>query len=212
MADAGTIISNAISFYDGVDPDDADNALRRVRLLNFLQHIYDYVWNYRTWQWTYAETTITVGAGDDFVTLPDDYAEMSPSGRLTLQRTSYHEISPLKMHRLRKEGPGSLLNVFSIYGGNINIPSAVSGSTIFDIFYRVRPEALTDDSTALVIPDRYANLVLLPGLIFRTQEGKNDARSTWKEQFQAGLSQMASLENPLKTAANRWPMSYPGAW
>lgn len=214
MASGKSIIDSAINFYDGVDADDADNSARRARLLNFLQHIYDYVWNYRTWQWTYKKSTITITAGNDSVALPTDYAEFSPSGGLTDQssRTRFYEISPLEMNRIRVEGPGSTLNVFSIFDGKIQIPAAVSANKIFDIFYRMRAETIADSTATLVIPDRYVNLVLLPGLIFRTQEGKNDARTTWKEQFQAGLSQMASLENPLKTRTVRWPMSYPRAW
>lgn len=220
MATPKGLIDNAISYYDDAEPDEAQNAKRRARLLLFLQHIYDYVWNYREWEFTYKEgAALVVLANGNNVALPTEYMEFSKRGsvfdtarRIRLQEVSIHLVERMRNELSSASGGGVLNDGFAVSQGKIQLPYTVSSNTSLVPFYRIRAETLVDDTTPMLIPDKYANLVLLPGLVVRTQESKQDARETWGKQFVEGLSQMCMLEQPQKSAVRRLPLHTRGAW
>jgi hypothetical protein len=198
-------ISSVISYYDGSDPTDSDQDRHRLRLLHWLQHIYEYVWNYREWEWTFKSDSIDNN-------LPADFMEFGRNGGLWSTETGerWHEESKYTIARLNKEARGtSQLKVFALSSGSLNgaIVTPINTPTNFDIYYRRIAETIADDEVALITPDKYCRTVILPGLIFRAQHGKNDARSEFGGMFREGLAQMCANENPVKTSMGRMPMA-----
>ena len=211
-------IDIVISDYDSVDPTDLDNSPLRTKYLHFLQHIYNYVWNIREWEWTYKEAPITVIANSGSAALPTDFQEIGSQGVLMdSKRVQFFPKPKYVVERLRRAGNagfGSVLNIFAVWGGSLQLPYAVSTDTVFTLFYRMRPEMLADATPGvdMTIPDRYAHTVIIPGLIFRSQEKKQDARQTWSQQFNSGISQMAVAENPSKFENAKMPLARRGVW
>lgn len=214
----GALVDIVITDYDGVDPTDADNANLRVKYLGFLQHVYNYVWSVREWEWTYKESAVIADIGDYTLPLPTDFQSIGSQGSLfdDARRIRMSPKPRWMVERLRREGSMSGVGtpIFAIWSSFIQLPYIVPIGAAFTLFHRFAPEALVDGAEAeeMLIPDRYARTVLLPGLLFRTQEKKQDSRKTWSEQFNAGLAQMASEENPSKHEGVRMPLAVRGAW
>jgi hypothetical protein len=215
----GALVDIIITDYDGVDPTDADNALLRAKYIRFLQHIYNYVWNVREWEWTYKESALSMAAAANSVALPTDFQSIGSHGSLYQGTLRFTPRPRYYVERLRGEG-GLQSTVFSVWGSKVQIPYTVSAITAFTLFHRFMPETMVDGPaeeppappTDMLIPERYVHTVLLPGLIFRSQEKKQDARKTWSDQFNAGLTQMASEENPGKFESARMPLAVRGGW
>lgn len=216
MASAKTLIDVVISDYDSVDETDSDNAALRSKYRRFLQHVYNYVWSVREWEWTYKESALSVLAGADNVALPTDFLSIGRQGSLfdTNRRVSLRPKAKWLVERVRREGSigGMTVDCFAVWAGKIQLPYVVSAATPLILFHRFRPETLVDNATEMTIPDRYAETVLLPALIWKAQTKKQDARPTWGEQFQAGLSEMAANENPLLNEPLKMPLAVKGAW
>lgn len=214
MASAKDLIDATVLHYDGVDSTDADNSNRRLMLLSMLQRVYEYVRNYREWEFTYTEASLTITINTNSVDLPADYLEFGRNGHLfdMDKRIKMKEETRYTLERLRQEVQSSIDYMFCIFGGAVQVPVNASANRNLKIFYRTVAETLTDDATPIAIPDRYCRLVLLQGLIFLAQESKNDARSDWSAQFRDGLSQMCALENPVKTGVRRMPYAVRGGW
>lgn len=204
MAGAKEIIDTIIRNWDGVDPDDADNAFRRTRLLQFLQSIYEYVWNFREWEWTCKEDTVTITAGNNSVNLPTGFLELGHGGSVFQGSERWAEASRYEFSRIRNQLTSNP-HVFCIYNGKLNIPRSVSVNTAFTMAFRFQADTLADSTNPFTMPPRYTNLVLIPGLAQQAEISKQDERDVWAKQFQAGLAQMCSLENPGRTEVRRLP-------
>jgi len=219
------IITEVMTAYDGVDGTDVDNVGRRARYLMWLQHTNNYVHMYREWEWTFATTTLTIIAdplnvaydGGNAIALPANFLEMSRNGGLCDSTgLKWGEVSVYQMQRLRTEGLGNVsVPVFAIFGGRIQIPYVVTSDLAFTLIYRIAPDVLVDNVTPpvieMTIPGRYKDLVIIPGLIHRSQESKNDARvDRWAGYFTDGLAIMCARENPLQTKFKQFPGSLPG--
>lgn len=206
-------ITAVITYDDGGDPNDADNATRRAFLLNRLQMINNYVHNFRPWEWTFKEGDVTVTVGQTSTALPTDFMEFSNEGAVhDAQGNEWVRKGRGFIERLKKQGL-SMVNsrCFAIWDGKIQIPYTVTGSSIvFTCYYRRRPEVLADNSTTMLIPDRYYDTVILPGLTARAQESKQDARDSWFGYLREGLAQMCALENPMMTRGMRIPSAIRG--
>jgi hypothetical protein len=214
VANPDGLIDSTLAYYDGVDPDDGDNAARRAQLLQFLQHVYEYVRNYREWQFTYKTGTITILAGTTSIAVPTDFMEFGgnghlydPSRRLRMIEATIHDFE-----RLRQELTASPDYYFAVIDDKIHVTVAPAANRALTIIYRTKPETLADGTTTILMPDRYANLTLLPALIYRAQQSKNDARDTWGSQFRDGLSMMCALENPVQTGVRVMPRAIRGGW
>ena len=190
------LIDNAIAFYDNVDPDDFDNAGRRARLVRYAQQVYNYIWNFREWSWTYEEDTTTIDPPDAVTDLPDDFMEWGKNGSLfdTDRHIRLSEVSKLVLERRFREFTNGSINmpIFSVWANQIHIPYAVTDTLNLTLFYRFIPDVIddTDDTNELTIPDRYMTTVVQPGLVSLTQLSKEDARDDWK-----GLFRASSLDN-----------------
>lgn len=204
MAGAKEIIDNVLQNWDGVDPDDADNAKRRARLLQFLQSIYEYVWNFREWEWTLKEDTVTILAGNSSIALPTGFLELGRSGSVFQGSERWTEVSRHKFERIKNELTSSP-HIFCIYNGKLNIPRSVSSNTAFKMFFRFQADTLADTTNPFTMPPRYTNLVFIPGLAQQAEVSKQGTQDVWAKQFQAGLAQMCSLENPGRTEVRRLP-------
>ena len=210
------IISAVISYYDEVDPDDGDNLSRRARLLSFLKQVYDYVWNYHEWEWTYNESTVTLVKNHNYADLPTDFMEFGKQGGLwTSDFVRMTEITRRRNERFRFETSGSTTTrIFSISGGKIQLGYTPTSNDTAHIYYRMISDSdtFTDAADDLIIPAKYHNTVILPGLVYKAQVTKQDARPTWSAEFRDGLAQMSSIERPTKTGAERLPLSVRGAF
>lgn len=221
-----TVINQVIGAVDGLDWTDGDNANRRLTLLLYLQHIYDYVWLFREWEWTFCETDLTVAAAANYATLPIDPAtppvwlEFGRNGGLWNGTKRWTEVSKYSLERIRQRGSAQAdSGIFAIGGGTIMLPAASASILTLTAFHRFAPEILVDADEpgggltyAFIMPARFVNTVLIPGLTFRMQTGKNDARDVWGGLFRDGLAQMCAIENPMKTGTHRMPLAVPGMW
>jgi hypothetical protein len=218
VADASTIISNCLNLYDNVTATDAQNTTRRARLLVYLQHVYSYVFALREWQWVFMETPFTIAAQANSAPLSvlTSFMRFGRNGSIfdTDRRIRMREKTRYIEQRTKQQLGGTGFNYpfFAITGGNIQIPYTSSSILNLVGYYVRKPEVLTDTAAALLIPDPYGDTVLLPGLAFRAQESKQDARETWKNQFRDGISEMLMIENPSQTATRRLPLAVRGAW
>jgi hypothetical protein len=217
VAKPTTIIDEVISDYDDVDPTDADYATLRAKYRRFLQHVYNYVWNVREWEWTYKESSLTILSAGNNVALPNDFLSIGQQGSLfdNGRGVALRPKAKWIVEKLRRQGPLGGLNadIFAVWQSKIQIPYTVGSNTAFTLFHRFRPDTLLDDgATEMLLPDRYAETVLKPALVWRSQTKKQDARPTWGEQFQAGLSHMAAAENPLLAEPAKMPLALKGVW
>ena len=211
-------ITSVITIHDDVDPSDPSTAALRTKYLSFLQQLHDYVWSAREWEWTWKEATLSVLANASSAALPSDFLSIGSQGALhDPQGVRMRPVSRYVLERLlRGGGAGSrpAISVFSIWGGSVRLPFTATSTTAYTFFYRYRSPTLADGGIGaeMPIPDRYVNTVLIPGLIWKSMTKKNDARETWGQQFQAGLAQMVSEENPLNFAGMKMPMAIRGGW
>lgn len=227
MTPAGVIAEQMV--LDGRDPTDGDLTARRVRLAAVLNHVNSYVHNYREWEWTYDETAFTVAGANSYAYIVDtetaplvitpgaipDFLEFGRQGHLYRGETRMVETTRFRMQRLRRSGSGSGSDRrFAIFGGAFQFVTALGSNTDFVAFHRIRAESITDPNatTELRIPDKYKQTVILPGMMWKSQLGKQDAREDWANQFVEGLSQMCALENPIKTQQRRLPLAMSGVW
>lgn len=217
MGNPKAIIDEHITIYDGLDPNDDSITSRRVQLTAFLQHINSYIHNYREWEWTYKESDITIAAGNLNANLPTDFMEFGSNGSLFVSSTGERlvEKSRYYVERLIWEhdvNNGINTRYFAISGGTITRTFLMTVNTLHTLYYRRTPETIAYNTTTMLIPDKYIETVIKPGLVFRSQQSKNDARDIWGGQFRDGLSQMCKVENPVKTSIRRMPLAIRGAW
>lgn len=217
MSSGKALVDAAIDVYDGIDSQDAQNTNRRRRLLSFLQQVYNLAWNFRPWSFTYKEGALIVwAANSNSVARPADFLEFGPNGSLfdPDRKIRFKEKTSYIVERVRNEMATNYDNYpfFALYNGAIQFPYTATSNINLQPFYRMKPETVTDDMTALVFPDEYAMTVLLPGLVYRGQLSKQDERQAWAEMWKEGLSQMASIENPAKTMTHRMPLAVRRAW
>jgi hypothetical protein len=211
MASPKDLIDKVINFYDDVDASDADNGTRRARLLVFLQHVYSFVYNYMPWEWTYRSVDYVVVTGDNKTGLFNDFLELSHNGSVFEGANEWTDVGRAAIERIRRQSNGMASDkVFAIWNRAFQIPYTVSSDLTLTVFHRVIAETLVDNTDEMLIPARYADTVLLPALVFRAMESKNDARETWGAQFREGLSQMVSLEYPEKTTRRKMPLANRG--
>lgn len=233
MANPAGIIDSVVARVDGQAPSDGDLDARRLKLAEFLNQLNSYVHNYHEWEWTYYETTFSIAAGADFAYIYDtvtspgpppvvvagkipDFLEWGRQGSLYTGQIPMWETSRAKIQRARRINAGPTRNpyAFAIWSGAIQLVAPLSSTTDYVAFHRIRAEQITDpdDTTELLLPDRYYQTVLYPGMIWKAMEGKQDQRETWANQFTEGLSQMSAIENPIKTQRCRLPLAMIGVW
>jgi hypothetical protein len=211
VATANSLCLEVLGDYENVDELDADNADRLARLLNFLRHVDSYVHNFREWPWTYKEGFITAAApADSYVAYPEDFLELGKQGGLFNPVTGrpMRELSRYQVSRARRL-PSASSYVYGAYAqwDNKFFFCSALGTTPIPIFYRRTADDLSEPENPLLLPDKYIRITLLPALVWRTQNMKNDDRAVWAQTMQAGLAQMCVLENPGKNGPQKMPMA-----
>lgn len=214
--DTSTLISTVNTVYDNISSVDADNADRRVRILQFAQEVFDTVYYYREWPWRYTSATITLPAAAVKVKLPANYHELGVQGYLsrTSDGVKLEEVSALDVLAAQDTGaqnPGifTILTQDSTDGlPYIQFGGTVAANTDFTLFYLQTSPALVDTtgtaSKLQFIPVAYHNTVVMPGVVARIKQTEGDQRN-WEERFQRGLSKMVQDERPFKSAVRRVP-------
>lgn len=213
MGNPAAGISAVITIYDGVEATDGGATDRRARILRCMQITNDFVHNLREWDWTYTSTALAISsANDDFIALPTNFNNIGDAGMLwdTGRNIPMTKVSKYQLMRLRLVSRGSSIRpVFSIFDNKLQFPGVAPAAAT--LFHRIQPETLADDSTEMLIPDRWFKSVIIPGTAAGGQELKSDARDIWRGQFRDGLIQMCQVENPARQGI-KVPMALPGAW
>jgi len=207
------IIDQVLARDDNISPTDADNAVRRQRLLEYLREVEAEVWWRRDWTWKKTRGTVTIPAGQGYGTLPADFASLGMYGGVYLPRSggtgdgSRLELKPESVITdLRESGySGSQPSVFALFGQDpttylqyLQIPNN-SGEVTLAIWYQPNPPTIDEAANVNAIkriPEKYHQLVLVPGLRSKARESKGDA--TWQTavaNYEKGFIWMQTEEN-----------------
>lgn len=223
---AAALLDLVLSYTDNISATDADNAVRRTRVLQALQEIYEEVWNFREWRFKLTSGTVTVLNNTSSIAMPSDFLDMGSEGAVYSAAGIKMVEQPaqrLLEWRQLGIGTGSPVDTFAIFNFDatsglplFQLPNTVSGNTAFTVWYNRVAPTLADSVTAATsklhfIPAQYHNTVLLPGVVAKIRKQKGDTRD-WAGQYAAGLTSMALRERPRKTAVQQLPRAIVGSW
>lgn len=208
---AAEAIDTIIAYTTNTDGADPDAALRRLRVLNYLQDTLDEVWLSREWAFTYIEAAVTLDAQGVGV-LPVDYLEMGVQGGLydavgeTILEVPYTVIRKAVL----QGNTSGIPECFAIIsnGALLEIRTPLLGSSYdVNLHYRRLPPTLADDTTVLPIPLAHHNPVLVAGAAAKQAYSLGDRAPTYEQSFQMGLNRMISTERSRKTSIQKMPRS-----
>lgn len=219
------VIDDVIQNHDGLDPADDAASGRIVKYLFFLQQMHDFIHNFREWEFTFFEDTVTQSSGNDYADFPADFMEFGRNGGLwdPARRIRLEEVPRYSIFRMREEASNPVtLTTFAIGEGVLLFPFSANGDTTYKAVFRGTPPVLVyddppanpadPDPTTMLIPDKYRYTVVTPALVQRAQQSKQDARPDWLSILRDGLSQMCKVENPVKTSQRMFPLARKRAW
>lgn len=216
------LIDLVLNYTDNVTATDGDNTVRRTRVLQWCQEVFDLVYAHKAWPFRYITGDVTTVNGlivvpADFHDFGDEGGVFNPLGERMMQ------VNPKTIHRMREAGevdPNPSL--FALYGfdastarPNINIVNTTS-SVVLTLWYLKVAPTLADSTTPgtsnlFYIPAAYHNSVLLAGVVARTRRAKGDTRN-WQADFERGLAEMVKNERPRQTGIQRLPKAINGMW
>jgi hypothetical protein len=227
--DTDTLIDRIQDYTDDVASTDGDNAAYRLRVLQWTQQVYEYVWNYRSWKFKVKTDTVTISADASSAALPADFQEFGIHGGVYVQDSSgipqqpkLEEAAPqiIQMAQSRSGTTGSP-GAFSIYlaiDGRyyIQVPK-LSGAKTFTLYYSPVAPTLVDsnvNSKLESIPAGYHFTVLLAGVQEKAARDKGDMRaaSEWATIYRDGLKRMVERETSGRSSVQRMPRSSIGMW
>lgn len=204
---SGALITEAISYTDGVAASDAGNATRRTRVLRYLQGVLEKVEGYRPWRFLYKTTTMTISS-DGTGVLPTDFSRFGWKGGLFLSTgepmEQVQDVPGLIgdfLRGVRSPIPFCMLG----YDSSTNKPKikTLQTSGTLTVYYcRVTP-TLTDGTASaneLPIPQDYHDNVLLNGVIVKLRASKGDVRD-FQTAYLEGLDLMCRNEAPMQETA-----------
>ena len=220
------LIDVVLNVTDNVSSTDADNATRRLRILQYAQEVCNEVRAMQDWSFKYVIASLTGTAGNNFIDIPSATAvieSLGDHGNLYRDTTKMHEVALGHLFKARQTGlatyPAS--DIFS--WGSTNAASTDADDTEFRIFLAVTlsanttyslyavaaPPTLVDITDAtnklpLAIPSAFHNTVVLPGVIAKVKREKGEQGNYW-DVYQKGIADMASRLRQRKTVANRMP-------
>lgn len=206
------IISQVLARDDNISPTDADNATRRQRLLEYLREVESEVWWRRDWTFKKKRDTVTVPSGQGYESLPADFASFGMYGGVYLPRGGSGdgarlELKPESVITDLREANFSTgqPTIFAIFGQDpttfiqrIQIPNNPGDVTLV-IWYQPNPPTIDEAANVnaiKAIPEKYHQLVLVPGLRAKARESKGDAR--WQAEvmnYEKGITWMQTEEN-----------------
>lgn len=214
--DVDDAVDLLIQYFDNISTADGGYGKRAARTLVYLQQTYEEVWNLRDWQFkvTQADDTVGAGAGNTFIALPDDFAELAESGGFFIRRSPsepWIRIDELFVTEVRDLIERQVAGVdvpegFAIYSGRVNFPFFSADVETRLVYSKVAKQlAYSPAGDTFEIPLAYHNSVLIAGTIARMARGKGDGRADWKATYDKGLADMILRERPRKTAAQYLP-------
>lgn len=224
--DVTEIISQVLGRDDNISAAAADNTTRRTRLLEYLREVEAEVWWRRDWTWKKKRGTVSIPAGVGYTTVPTDFASLGNFGGVYHPSGGQGDGEKLDLKpesliiELREGGSNSgPPRIFALFGQDpttylqlIQIPTTAAADLV--IWYQPNPPTI--DETANVnaikaIPEKYHQLVLVPGLRMKARESKGDARWQFSlGEYQAGLRFMQEEENRFQGEQTRRVSSFFG--
>lgn len=204
-------IDKVIQRSDNIKGSPADYLDRRARLLDSLQEVFEEVYWLRDWVWRRKRTVVTVLAADESVSVPSDFGSFGNSGGIwsalasggdghQLDLATESEIIEDRERNRRTNTPRrfalfgqdavTYLTQIQIQPHDAAVPLAV--------WYQPDPPQL-DESTNVaklnLIPAKYHQRVLIPGLKMRSRESKADQGfANSEKEFEAGKIWMVKEE------------------
>lgn len=223
MTSAG-LIDQILNYFDQISATDADNATRRIMVLEWLQEVVDQFWHERPWRWAYATTTVTVPDGQGYVALPSDFQEFGPYGGVyDSQGRNLLEVNPqsIQDYRTAASSPIAFPGGFGVFMADngvqrFQIPEN-SGDQTFTIWYKKTPPTCLDSTNASTngmnyIPSQYHYSVILAGVKAKAARSKADQRTgEWEALFQRGLNRAIVNERGRRSSTRRMPRAV-SAW
>lgn len=203
------LIDQVLARTDNTGPTDADNADRRLRILEYLTEIFTEVWFYSQWRFRRRSVNLTVPALAASVELPADFLDIGPYGSVMrtdgtgvkLDWQPEHIINVSRRSGFQTTTPEQ----YSIFGQQTIAPyqqllqiETNPAAVVLELNYEIIPPALDEVANVEklnLIPASYHQLVLVPGTRYKTQASKGDARSAQSlAEYQRGLKHMKEIE------------------
>ncbi len=200
----------------------ADYANRRTRLLVYLRETVDEIWWLRDFSWEMVRSTVTVPAGQGYASVPSDFHDWGHEGTLytvdgyPMDSVQEREILDLRERNYRTDSPRR----YSVFGFDaatglkrIQIPYNDS-AVVLPIWYLSRPPDLDEagnNGNLIRIPLQYHRRVVVPGVRYRAEEAKSDARSVKTEAYyEKGKTWMLTRESRDQNRPKQLPSFFPG--
>jgi hypothetical protein len=228
MATVSGLIDKLITLDENTDSTDGDNAGERVRILQYMQEVMEYVWNQGEFKFKVTgPTTLTVPAGSasspSKVALPTDFATFGKLGAVyeTSGNRQLEEISMTELLQTWGSNASHALPLqFAVIGDLdsntsastirpyfLGVPNLSAEATVRLWYQAVTPilvDATGDTNNLYKLPIQYHNSVILPGVRVKLARSKGDGRD-WNDQFQAGLRSLIAQETPRRSTVQRLP-------
>lgn len=221
------IIDQVMGRDDNISEADADNLTRRQRLLEYLREVEAEIWWRRDWTWKKKRGTVTVPAGQGYVALPADFASIGQYGGVFHPASGsgdgrkLEQVPESVIMEARESGqPGDVPQYFALFGQDpttylqyIQIP-VNAGAVDLVLWYQPNPPTIDEAANVnavKAIPEKYHQLVVIPGLRSKARESKGDAM--WQHamaEYQNGLKFMQEEENRFQGEQNRQLPSFFG--
>lgn len=215
------LIDAVISYTDNSSSSDGDNALRRLRMLQWCQERFEEIWYFRQWPFRARTGTVTVAAAANSGDLPSDFAEIGDQGGVYDGVIPLTEISQQQLVTERQSGNRMLSSyVYAIFDYNSSTlrkkiqTLTLGATTAFDLNYLSAAPTLADSTGATNnlddIPVQYHQTVILPAVVARARMSIGDDRD-FENNFMRGLAHMVAQERGRKNIVRRLPLSR-GMW
>jgi len=216
------IVDQVMARDDNISASAADNTNRRTRLTEYLREVEAEVWWRRDWTWKKKRDTVTVPDGVGFTTVPADFASIGNYGGVYLPTASGGDGPKLELEdesviMSLREGSYSTgtPGVYALFGQDattflqlIQIPTN-SGAVTLIMWYQPNPpdiDETTNVNAIKAIPEKYHQLVLVPGLRMKAREAKGDSRWQYSlGEYQNGLKFMQEEENRFQGQTRQSP-------
>lgn len=205
-----------IGHSDNTAPSDSDVTDLGTRILEELIAIVNDVAFRRPWRWRRrTSTALTFSSGA--ITVPTDFAEFGPFGGLYNVATGedLDEVDEKEIMMLRQR-LSTRTDIFAIFDQDttsglqeLQVPFTGSGFQAYTSYLCAPPTldyTTNNDKLKVAIPVQYHQLVLVPGVQWRRQRSKGDARSSeYQGQYEAGINAMRRNEKQRRTESVQMP-------
>lgn len=205
-----SLIDAALTYFEGLDPNDLGNLRNRAQALLLLQQVLDEVENERDLKYLYKDdATMTLAAAGTTATPPTDYRDMGMEGKLYVPLLSRDVEGPkmdqeiLDARYYNGQAP-RCIEEFGFWNGLFQFAVA-DAAYAFQLHYLRKTAILVDDTTPFVMPVQYHSTVLLSGVLSRTNMVKDELRNEQANVHQRNKAQMYVRERPRRGGVQVWP-------